>query len=265
MARKANNAVVGGGWQAFGGEWQVYGDAIQPRKRTGVFDKIPFFWVSILGPTSEICKPPLLGMVNAALSHYRLSADYAHGLHWTGLPTFYVTGSASDEPVRIGAAAAILLKDANAKVGFAEFKGDGLGSLERALAAKEKQMALLGGAVLTEARRVETATAAGIRHSGEVSSLLATASAVQASLQAALAFCADWDSATGNCVIELNQDFVSARLDPQTLLGLIQAYQAGALTLDSLLVAMQDGDLLPQTTGISDEVASLAAHGAPAA
>ena len=50
-------------------------------------------------------------------------------------------------------AAATLLKDANAKVGFAEFKGDGLGSLERALAAKEKQMALLGGAVLTEARR----------------------------------------------------------------------------------------------------------------
>lgn len=222
------------------------------------FDTIPFFWVSILGPTAEICKPPLLGMVNVALSHYRLSADYAHGLHWTGLPTFYVTGSASDEPVRVGAATAILLKDPTAKVGFAEFKGDGLGSLERAIAAKEQQMAALGAAILSaEAGRNETAEAARIRHSGETGLLMAAVSAVQASMQAALAFAAEWDGATGAVAVELNDDFISSRLDPQTLLGLVQAYQAGALTLASLLQAMQDGDLLPQKTVVGDEVAQL--------
>jgi hypothetical protein len=253
--RKVNNAITGN-------EWRIYGDVIQPTKRGAVFDKIPFFWVSILGPTAEICKPPLFGMVNVALSHYRLSADYAHGLHWTGLPTFYVTGSASDEPVRIGAATAILLKDANAKVGFAEFRGDGLGSLERAIAAKEAQMAVLGAAILgAEARRgVETATAAHIRHSGETSLLTAAVSAVQASLQAALAFAADWDGASG-VLVELNDDFISARLDPQTLLGLVQAFQAGALTLGSLLQAMQDGDMLPQKIVVTDEVAHLEARG----
>jgi hypothetical protein len=228
--------------------WQVYGEIFQPTKRGATFDKIPFFWVSILGPTAEICKPPLLGMVNVALSHYRLSADYAHGLHWTGLPTFYVTGSDSAEPVRIGAATAIMLKDPNAKVGYAEFKGDGLGSLERAIAAKEQQMAVLGAAILgAEARRVETAEAARIRHSGETGLLMAAVSAVQASLQAALSFAAEWAGAAGGLAVELNDDFISTRLDPQTLLGLVQAYQAGALSLAGLQQAMQDGDLLPQT------------------
>jgi hypothetical protein len=246
----------------FNNEWQRYGDVIQPNKRGVAFDKLPFFWLSILGHTSDICKPPLLGMVNLALSHYRLSADYAHGLHWTGLPTFYVAGATDDNPVHIGAATALLLKDANAKVGYAEFKGDGLGSLERAIAATENRMAVLGAAILgAEARRVETAEAARIRHSGETGLLMAAVSAVQATLQTALQFAADWDGAAGKVSVELNDDFISARLDPQTLLGLVQAYQAGALTLGSLLQAMQDGDLLPQKTVITDEVAHLEARG----
>ncbi len=241
-------------------EWEIY-EQITPTKRGMPFEKIPFFWTSILGPTAEICKPPLLGMVNVALSHYRLSADYAHGLHWTGLPTFYITGSDSDEPVHLGAATAVLLKDPNAKVGFAEFKGDGLGSLERAIAAKEQQMAVLGAAILgAEARRVETAEAARIRHSGETGLLMAAVSAVQASLHAALSFASDWDGAAGSVAVELNDDFISARLDPQTLLGFVQAYQAGALSLGALLQAMQDGDLLPQKTIITDEVAHLEAR-----
>ena len=244
-------------------EWKRYSDAIQPLKRGAVFDRIPFFWLSILGHTSEVFKPPLLGMVNVALSHYRVSADLAHGLHWSALPTFYVAGATDDNPVSLGSATAILLKDPNAKVGFAEFRGDGLGSLERAIASKERQMAVLGAAILSaETRRNETAEAAHIRHSGETALLSAAVSAVQATLQAALAFAAEWDGASGKIVVELNDDFISARLDPQTLLGLVQAYQAGALTLGSLLQAMQDGDLLPQKAVVADEVASLEARDA---
>jgi hypothetical protein len=78
-------------------------------------------------------------------------------------------------------------------------------------------------------------------------------------LQAALQFAAEWAHSAGKVTIELNDDFISQRLDPQTLLGLVQAYQIGALTLSSLLQAMQDGDLLPQKAVITDEVASLAA------
>jgi hypothetical protein len=241
-------------------EWAPYGEPIVPTKRGQAFDKIPFCWVSILGSTAEICKPPLLGMVNVSLSHYRLSADYAHGLHWSALPTFYITGYKSDEPVTLGAATALLIENENARVGFAEYKSDGLGSLERAIAAKEKQMAELGASLISEASRAETAEAVRIKHSGATGLLQSAVTAVQESLQAALQVAAEWEGASGSVSLEINDDFISARLDPQTLLGLVSAYQAGALTLGSLLQAMQDGDLLPMKTIVTDEVANLKAR-----
>jgi hypothetical protein len=240
-------------------EWIVHTEVV-PSSTGKSLNAIPFFWVTPLGQTSRIDKPPLLGMVDLSIEHYRLSADLNHGLHFIGLPTFFVTGAINDEPVVLGSASAILLKDAQAKCGFAEFQGRGLGALERAIADKEQQMAALGAAILgAEMRRPETAEAARLRHGGETSLLSSTVSAVQSSLQSALQFAAEWAHASGEVKIELNDDFVSTRLDPQTLLGLVQAYQIGALTLSSLLQAMQDGDLLPQKAVITDEVASLSA------
>jgi hypothetical protein len=241
-----------------GNQWQIYGEPIVPTRRGQPLSALPWFWLSFSGHTAQISKPPLLGMVNVALSHYRLGADYAHGLHWTGLPTFYVTGSSSDEAVKVGSATALVLADSAARVGFAEFKGDGLGSLERAMAAKERMLAILGAAVFgTDAKRIETAEAARIRNSGETSLLMGVVSAVQASLEAAMKFAADWQGAAGDVSVSLNTDFVSEKMDPQTLVGLVAAYQAGALTLSSLLAALQDGELLPPQTDIADEVAKL--------
>jgi hypothetical protein len=46
---------------------------------------------------------------------------------------------------------------------------------------------------------------------------------------------------TGDVSVDLNGDFISTRLDPQTLQGMVQAHQAGGLPLDELLQAMRDG------------------------
>jgi hypothetical protein len=241
-------------------EWYIFSEIV-PKQRGKLMTAIPFFFVTPLGQTSRIEKPPMLGLVNLSLEHFRLSADYAHSLHWTALPTLYITGADdNNDPISLGGANAIILKNPAAKVGFAEFTGSGLSSLERAIEANEKKMASLGAAILgAELRRQETAEAARIRHGGETSLLVATVTAVQASLQASLECAAEWVFSSGEVKIELNNDFISTRLDPQTLLGLVQAFQAGALTIESLLQAMQDGDLLPQKAIITDEVATLAA------
>jgi hypothetical protein len=205
--------------------------------------------ITPLGPTKSIEKPPLLGLVNLSLEHFRLSADYSHGLHFTGLPTFYITGADSvDQTVTLGSTSAILLQNSEAKVGFAALDGNGLGALERAIAAIEHRMADLGASVLAaEVKRGnETALAAGIRHSSQSNLLTATVSAVQAGLLLALRYAADWTGASPDAVkIELNDDFISTRLDAQTLTGLVQAFQAGALTLQGLQTAMADGELVP--------------------
>jgi hypothetical protein len=55
------------------------------------------------------------------------------------------------------------------------------------------------------------------------------------------------------------------RLDPQTLQAMVQPYQAGTLTLDALLQAMLDGDLLPHKAVVADEGPRLGGRTAAAA
>lgn len=242
--------VAGGGWAIV--------DEIVPTMRGRALAGIPFVWLTASGRVGKIEKPPLLGLVNVAMSHYRSSADLEHGRHFTGMPTLWVTGAASDEPIRIGAAAAIILSDPSARVGYAEFSGQGLGSLETALASKEHMMAVLGAAVFNGPRKgVEAAETARIRTAGEDSLLMGIVSAVEQTVNSALWFAAAWMGASDDIVVKLNRDFIDQTLDPQTLTGLVAAYQAGMITLESFLYSLQQAEMLPPETAIEDEAAAL--------
>ena len=241
-----------------GSEWLPY-EETTPTNRGRSLDAIPFFWLSNYGGTSRIDKPPLLGLVNVALSHYRNSADLEHGRHFTGLPTLYVTGQSPEDGVAIGPTSVILCPDANSKVGYAEFSGQGLKSLEVALETKEQKMAALGAAVFTDQRSsVETAETARIRNSGETSLLMAVVSAVEKTLEQAFACAASWWSVTGEIDIDLNRDFIDSKLDPQMMTALTAAYQAGTISLDTYLYNIQKAEMLPPNRTIDEEKEAIA-------
>lgn len=243
-------------------EWTVY-QTLNPSNRGKPLNEIPLYWITPLGRTDTIVKPPLLGLVNVSLSHYRSSADLEHGRHFSGLPTFYVTGYVKrpeDEPILIGSTAAVLLDDPQAKVGYADFNGSGLGSLEKALEDKEHMMAVLGAAVFADGKKgVEAAETARIRTSGETSLLMGVVQAAEACLTAALTAAAAWAGAPGKVEVTLNREFVDITLEPQTLSALVAAYQAGALSLEQFLYNMQAGEMLAPDTDITEEAAALTA------
>ena len=241
-------------------KWSVYASTT-PTARGVTLDFIPWFWCSCLGQTDRIPKPPLLGLVNVALSHYRSSADLEHGRHFAGRPTLYVTGMRSDQEIRVGGAAAIIIPDPAARVGYAEFTGQGLGSLETALESKEKQMAVLGAAVFAQSKAgVEAAETARIRTSGETSLLAGVVSAVQETLKAALECACRWQAQTGEVTVELNREFMDSPMDAQTLAGLVAAYVAGTITLETFLFSLDQADMLPPTTDIAQEATRLRAE-----
>jgi hypothetical protein len=241
-------------------EWAIYSEVV-PHLRGKPLDALPWFWLSSMGRTEAIPKPPLLGLVNVALSHYRSSADLEHGRHFTGLPTLWVSGAAADgEPIRIGSGAVIQLADPGARAGYAEFTGQGLGSLERALETKEHQMAQLGAAVLGHHRKgVEAAETARIRVAGESSLLMGVVSAVEETLLAALECCAAWMGVKGGIEIKINRDFVDQQLDPQTLTALVASYQAGAIDLPTFLYNLDQAEMLQPETDIDELAATLKA------
>ena len=243
--------------------WQVISHTT-PLQRGMELDTLPFFWVSGAGNSSAVAKPPLLGLVNTSLSHYRSAADLEHGRHFTALPTLYLSGVVNDdEPVCVGAGAVIKLADPAAKAGYAEFSGQGLQSLETALATKEQQMAVLGASIIaTGPKGVEAPETARIRTSGENSLLLGVVSTIEQALNAALIRAAQWvGAAHTDVMLRLNRDFIDQPLDAQSIAGLLGAVQAGKLSLEDFLFALQQSELLRPNTDINTEAQRLLAAG----
>lgn len=235
--RKRSGATDADGW--------VIEEQITPMRRGQPLTEIPFMWLSFLGRTNKIVKPPLLGLANASLNYWRMSADLQHGRHFTGLPTLVVTGASDDKPLTVGGSAAIILTNENAKVYYAEFQGQGLGSLERGLGEVVEQMATLGAAAFGRMNAAETAEAARIRAAGESSILMGVVDAVESTMRAALAFAAEWMGAGSDPVVVLNREFFSVHLDPQILSGMVAALQAGAITPAVFNLMLDQAQMLP--------------------
>jgi hypothetical protein len=166
----------------------VLAETIYPTSQGRPLARIPFEFFGIRDNTPCVDKPPLLDLVEVNLSHYRTTADYEHGLHFTGLPTPVVTGfysDAQDAQLRIGSGTAWLLPDPTSKAFYLEFTGQGLSELREALRAKEAMMATLGARILAPERKVsETAQAAAIHQAGENSVLASIAQSISIGLDA---------------------------------------------------------------------------------
>ncbi len=117
------------------------------------------------------------------LDHDRLDADHSHGMHFTALPTAWVSGFDKNNTLRIGSSTAWTTETAGAATGFLEYTGQGLTTFERAMDRDERLMAILGARLLEMQKRVgETAEAIELRQSGENSILGCVANSVGMSL-----------------------------------------------------------------------------------
>lgn len=249
-------------------EWHIVSRMVPTSRGVGL-NEIPFFWLSTAGHASMVAKPPLLGLVNLSLSHYCSAADLEHGRHFTALPTLYLSGVQDDEPVCVGGGAVIKLADPAAKAGYAEFTGKGLQSLETALSTKEQQMAMLGASIIAAGPKgVEAAETARMRIAGENALLLGVVSTVEQALLLALNFAAAWGApayAPKMVSLRLNRDFIDQPLSAQSLTGLLGAVQAGKLSLEDFLFALQQSELLRPNTDIAEEAQKLRAADKPGA
>lgn len=232
-------------------------------------DFIPFVFFSPWGNDEQIEASPIEDLVEVNLSHYRSSADLENGRHFTGFPQPWAAGfPALDQaglPItyKIGSAVAWVTTEANAKMGFGEFTGQGLGALEKALQQKEDMMAALGARLLEEPKaQAEAAATVRLRHSGEQSSLAGIVNAVSSGLTQALAWFSTWAGADGDVTVKLNTDFFDEPITPQLLSEVMKTWIGGGVSHDTLLYNAQRGELLPPGVTIEQEKAKIKAEGA---
>lgn len=215
----------------------------------------------------EFGEPPLIDLIDMNLSHYRTSADYEHGCHFTGLPTPVVSGytapiQANGQPppkLFIGSSSAWLLPDPQASASFLEFTGQGLTALKDNLERKETIMSVLGAKMLaTEKAGVEAFKTMATRSAGETSILSAISINVSLRVERSLTTFSAWGGGVDSEVeFELNRDFLPVAMDAPTLQAYMQAWQTGAISKQDLFALFKRGDLIEAEKSFEDQQAEI--------
>ena len=215
---------------------------------------IPFVFHGPRNCQECVDKLPLTDIIAVNLDHYRLNADYKHGLHFTALPTAWVSGFDKSSVLRIGSSTAWVAETPGATAGFLEFTGQGLTTFERAMDRDERLMAVLGSRMLEPQKRaVETADAIELRQSGENSVLSAISLSVSDSISQILRWVYWWNSteelpeAIGDnqVLAQLNTDFSARGMSSDEITAIVSAWQAGALSQESMFELFRRGEVLP--------------------
>lgn len=218
--------------------------------------EIPFVCMSPYDLRVDLEKPPMLDLVDVNISHYRNSADYEHALYLTAQPTPYVTGNLDEanKPKSIGSGSIWYLPE-GATAGMLEFSGAGIEAQRKAMEDKENRMAALGARMINEGRnRNEASDTAKMRGASELSLVAGSVNYVEAGLERLLRVAAVWVRANPDEVkVELNRDWVSVAMDPNTLNSLIKAWQSGAISHETLWSNLQRGEIADATKSLADE------------
>jgi len=238
-------------------EWAVY-EQYPVTNRGRPLGFLPCVAIVADGSPMECPKPPLLDLVDINLAHYRNSADYEHGMHWTALPTPYFTGLTDrDGEISIGSGSAIILPEPSSKAGFLEFTGVGLSTIKTAMDHKENMMSALGARMLAGKMDQSTsAEVARINYSGETAALSNIAKSISRGITRLLQMVARWENVQGyeEISVHLNEDYVDSKLAAADITALMGAYQGGVMSLESLIWNLDQGERLPLGRTIDEEM-----------
>lgn len=233
---------------------------VEPEMRGEKMKEIPFEFFGPQACSATVQKPALLDLVNVNLSHFRSSADLEHGRHFTALPTAWVAGFSSDTKLTIGSGTAWVTENVNAKAGFLEFTGAGLGALETALEQKEHLMAVLGARLFETAKSgVEAAETVRLRKSADTSQAAILAQTVSHGLERCYQWYLDFKLGTNGqkAKVEINTDILDSTMPATEIAAYVEAWQKGAISTDTMLWNLKSGEVLPPDVTTEEEKSKL--------
>ena len=232
------------------GNFEVVSE-IYPSANGRKLEYLPFTFFNVNDLKTSVEKPPLLDLAKVNISHFRSEVDLEHGTHFTALPTPYVTGyqGETEGKLKIGSTAVWAINSPDAKVGFLEFSGAGLSTLENRIAVKEKRMSILGARLLLDEKKTAEATETlQMRKSGENAVLTSVASTISEGIASFLKDIAFFENIAGEDLIyEINTDYNLTMIEPQLLAQIIAGIQSGDIPNEVLYDALLKGELMPKT------------------
>lgn len=220
----------------------------EPVRAGESLDFIPFILFNHEQEGAEVLPPIIADLVATNLTHYRVTADYMHGLHWTALPTPWISGVSNDDVIMpIGSGIAWKIPDPAGRAGYLEFTGQGLQAVVDALDKLELQMAMLGARLFETKAAVESAETTRLRQSAEVAVLSTIIGTTEQVLRKCITWAAWWggmDNFDSEKAFSMSRDFISQKLTPQEVTALVAAVQAGKISNQTFIECLVKGEII---------------------
>ena len=161
---------------------------------------------------------------------------------------------AEGETIGIGSSEFLVISNPQASAQYLEFSGDGLQSLERLRDSKQEQMATIGARMLArEKKTTETERTMQMRTNGESAILATIAQNIGEAMERVLQIMADWSQISGDISVQLNTDYFEARMGADEVTAFVAAWQAGAISTETMFWNMKQGEMIPPETDYEAE------------
>lgn len=205
--------------------------SVTPRKSDGsLWTEIPFQFVGSKDNGATPTLPPLYGLGQINIGHYRNSADYEESAFITGQPTLFLSSDlpvddfekANPNGVLIGSRRGHML-GGNGKAMMLQAEPNSL--VRQAMVDKEQQMIAIGARLVVQQGQNETAEAARIRAGAEISVLSVQSTNASEAMEKALEWSCMFMGGNPDAVeFHLNKEFFQEALTAQDvaqLMGLV--------------------------------------------
>ncbi len=243
----------------------VEGATVTPTRNGAVLNEIPFVLVSTsdkLTPTPSM----LQHAVDLNLQHYRIQGLLTSVLYFLSAPIPVVTGlkpaqdkDGKDIPIKLSVApgAAWVFPEEGTKAEYLEFSGAGATVITDELRNVKDELSTLGHSIMTpEKPAPEAPETQMLRRAAENATLAGFTRTISRKLERALKQFALWadPAAAATLAYSLNTDFLPQQMTPQEMTAMMGMWQAGAITHETLLFALRDGEIVSPTLDIEAEV-----------
>lgn len=237
-------------------EWVQFGEDIIPLMNNAPLPFIPFYMYGAEDVSFNIHEPVLLDLADLNLAHYRVTADYEHGCHFTGLPMLFLAGVQLNEgeKIHLGSQTAVVSSTPESHGEYIEFTGQGLGALEKNLDRKENQMAAIGARMLEQQKSgVESEGAMQQRSIGETSVLAGIANLISGQMSKMLTFMSEWAGNKQDITYQLNTDYLAKGMTSSELAELTKALQGGTISFETYFENLQRGEIITSDRSVDEE------------
>ncbi len=237
------------------------GEDIYPKKDGKFFKILPVTIHGINQNNFSIGKSPLQDISDMNISVMQRTVDQTYMLHWTALPTPWITGvDDEDAPSSIGPSKAWQISSPEAKVGMLEFSGNSARAHQDFIDNLKDIMASMGAQILKkEGVSRETATSVLVRTAAQTSLISTLVNNVSGQIQNTLKIFFEWNSTKvdNDFSYKLNDDFIKVDMEPNAQIALVKSWLDGAISHRTMFDKMKEGELIDTNTTFDEELAEI--------